>query len=160
MHNEENDMRDGKLLQVVTFKIENEEFGVNILQVQEINKMMSITKIPNAPFFIEGVINLRGKIIPIVNLRKKLGFETKPHDKATRIIIINLDALTLGFVVDCVSEVLTVPDNIIDQAPSMAGGIESEYIEGVGKFDDRLLILLELRKVFVGNEKEEIEQII
>jgi len=130
---------------------------VDILKVQEINKMMNITKIPNAPFFVEGVINLRGKIIPIVDLRKKLGFESKPYDKATRIIVIELDGLIIGFVVDSVSEVLRVPSNTIEPPPSLVGGIESDYIEGVGKLDDRLLILLELKKVFVGNEKKDLE---
>ena len=151
-------MNEDRILQLVTFKLENEEFGVDILKVQEINKMMNITKIPNAPFFIEGVINLRGKIIPIVDLRKKLGFESKPYDKATRIIVIELDGLVLGFVVDSVSEVLRVPANTIEQPPSLIGGIESEYIEGVGKLDERLLILLELKKIFAGSERKEIEK--
>jgi len=150
-------MNEDRILQLVTFKLENEEFGVDILKVQEINKMMNITKIPNAPFFIEGVINLRGKIIPIVDLRKKLGFESKPYDKATRIIVIELDGLVLGFVVDSVSEVLRIPSNTIEAAPSIVGGVESEYIEGVGKLEDRLLILLELKKIFVGAERAEIE---
>jgi len=89
-------MEDGKILQLVTFKLENEEFGVDILKVQEINRMMNITKIPNAPTFIEGVINLRGKIIPIVDLRKRLGFRNGSFDKATRIIVVELDGLVLG----------------------------------------------------------------
>ncbi|MCX8022911.1 MAG: chemotaxis protein CheW [Syntrophorhabdaceae bacterium] len=151
-------MNENKILQLVTFKLDNEEFGVDILKVQEINKMMNITKIPNAPFFVEGVINLRGKIIPIVDLRKKLGFQSKEYDKATRIIVIELDGLVLGFVVDSVSEVLRIPRDTIEPPPSLVGGIESDYIEGVGKLDDRLLILLELKKVFVGNERNELEK--
>ncbi len=152
-------MNDGAILQLVTFKLGAEEFGVDILKVQEINKMMSITKIPNAPAFIEGVINLRGKIIPIVDLRKRLGFRDQPYDKSTRIIVVELDGLVLGFIVDSVSEVLRIPGNTIEPPPSMVAGIESEYIEGVGKLDERLLILLELKKIFSSPERKDIENI-
>ncbi len=152
-------MNDGRILQLVTFKLGSEEFGVDILKVQEINKMMNITKIPNAPAFIEGVINLRGKIIPIVDLRKRLGFKDQDYDKSTRIIVVELDGLVLGFIVDSVSEVLRIPENTIEPPPSMVAGIESEYIEGVGKLDDRLLILLELKKIFTSPEKKDIESL-
>jgi purine-binding chemotaxis protein CheW len=152
-------MNEGTILQLVTFKLGTEEFGVDILKVQEINKMMSITKIPNAPAFIEGVINLRGKIIPIVDLRKRLGFREQPYDKSTRIIVVELEGLVLGFIVDSVSEVLRIPANTIEPPPSMVAGIESEYIEGVGKLDDRLLILLELKKIFSSPERKDIESI-
>jgi len=152
-------MNEGRILQLVTFKLGSEEFGVDILKVQEINKMMNITKIPNAPVFIEGVINLRGKIIPIVDLRKRLGFKDQEYDKSTRIIVVELDGLVLGFIVDSVSEVLRIPENTIEPPPSMVAGIESEYIEGVGKLDDRLLILLELKKIFSSPEKKDIENI-
>jgi purine-binding chemotaxis protein CheW len=152
-------MNEDKILQLVTFKLENEEFGVDILKVQEINRMVNITRIPNAPHFVEGVINLRGKIIPIVDLRKKLGFKSKEYDKSTRIIVVELDGLIIGFIVDSVSEVLRIPSNTIEPPPSMIAGIESEYIEGVGKLDDRLLILLELKKVFAISERKEIESI-
>ncbi len=152
-------MNEAKILQLVTFKLSSEEFGVDILKVQEIIKMMNVTKIPNAPVFIEGVINLRGKIIPIVDLRKRLGFKDREYDKSTRIIVVELDGLVLGFIVDSVSEVLRIPENTIEPPPSMVAGIESEYIEGVGKLDDRLLILLELKKIFTSPEKKDIENI-
>lgn len=152
-------MGEGRILQLVTFKLGSEEFAVDILKVQEINKMMNITKIPNAPAFIEGVINLRGKIIPIVDLRKRLGFKDQDYDKSTRIIVVELDGLVLGFIVDSVSEVLRIPENTIEPPPTMIAGIESEYIEGVGKVDDRLLILLELKKIFSSPERKDIEGI-
>ncbi|NLW35645.1 chemotaxis protein CheW [Syntrophorhabdus aromaticivorans] len=154
-------MNDGRILQLVTFKLGQEEFGVDILKVQEINRMMDITRIPNAPLFIEGVINLRGKIIPIVDLRKRLGFldEDGRSEKTTRIIVIELDGLVLGFIVDSVSEVLRIPENTIEPAPSIVGGIESEYIEGVGKLDNRLLILLELTRLFSSPERNAMENI-
>jgi purine-binding chemotaxis protein CheW len=150
-------MNEGKILQLVTFKLENEEFGVDILRVQEINRMMNITKIPNAPGFIEGVINLRGKIIPIVDLGKRLGFRNGTYDKSTRIIVVELDGLVLGFIVDSVSEVLRINENTVEPPPSIVSGIDSEYIEGVGKLDDRLLILLELNKIFASPDKKEME---
>jgi purine-binding chemotaxis protein CheW len=151
-------MNDGRILQLVTFKLENEEFGVDILKVQEINKMMSITRIPNAPPFIEGVINLRGKIIPIVDLRKRLGFKTEGFDKSTRIIVVELDGMVLGFIVDSVSEVLRINESTVEAAPSIVAGVDSEYIEGVGKLDDRLLILLELNKIFSNPDKRDLEK--
>jgi len=152
-------MTEGRILQLVTFKLGNEEFGVDILKVQEINRMMDITRIPNAPEFIEGVINLRGKIIPIVDLRKKLGFDNGDEglEKTTRIIVVELDGLVLGFIVDSVSEVLRIPENTIEPAPSIVGGVDSDYIEGVGKLDNRLLILLELKKLFSSSDRKDIE---
>jgi len=152
-------MTDGRILQLVTFKLGNEEFGVDILKVQEINRMMVITRIPNAPPFIEGVINLRGKIIPIVDLRKKLGFDNGngEYEKTTRIIVVELDGLVLGFIVDSVSEVLRIPENTIEPPPSIVGGVESDYIEGVGKLENRLLILLELKKLFTSTDRKDIE---
>ena len=152
-------MNEGRILQLVTFKLENEEFGVDILKVQEINRMLTITKIPNAPPFVEGVINLRGKIIPIVDLRKRLGFNSRAYDKSTRIIVVELDGLILGFIVDSVSEVLRVSESTVEPPPSIMGGIESDYIEGVGKLDNRLLILLELGKVFATKDRKDMESI-
>ena len=151
-------MNEGKILQLVTFKVDNEEFAVDILKVQEINKMITITRIPNAPPFVEGVINLRGKIIPIVDLRKRLGFEGKSYDKSTRIIVIELDGMVLGFIVDSVSEVLRISDSTVEPPPSLVAGVESDYIEGVGKLNNRLLILLELKKIFSASDRKELEK--
>jgi purine-binding chemotaxis protein CheW len=151
-------MNEGKILQLVTFKVDNEEFAVDILKVQEINKMINITHIPNAPPFVEGVINLRGKIIPIVDLRKRLGFEGKSYDKSTRIIVIELEGIVLGFIVDSVSEVLRISDSTVEPPPALVAGVESDYIEGVGKLDNRLLILLELKKIFSASDRKELEK--
>jgi purine-binding chemotaxis protein CheW len=152
-------MTDGKVLQLVTFKLGNEEFGVDMLRVQEINRMMSITRVPNAPALIEGVVNLRGKIIPIVDLRKRLGFRHREAGKTTRVIVVELDDSVLGFIVDSVSEVLRIPEGIIEPPPSIVAGMESGYIEGVGKVDNRLLILLELEKVLSPPVRREMENI-
>ncbi len=152
-------MNENRILQLVTFRLEGEEFGVDILKVQEINKMIDITRIPNAPPFVEGVINLRGKIIPIVDLRKRLGFDGRAYDKSTRIIVVELEGMILGFIVDSVSEVLRISESTVEPPPALVAGIESEYIEGVGKLDDRLLILLELKKVFTSTDRRELEKV-
>ncbi len=150
-------MSDSKIIQLVTFKLGNEEFAVDILKVQEINKMINITRIPNAPAFVEGVINLRGKIIPIVDLRRRLGFEGRSFDKSTRIIVVELDSMVLGFIVDSVSEVLRISENTVEPPPPLMSGTESEDIEGVGKLENRLLILVELKKIFTSHDRREIE---
>lgn len=145
---------DQELTQLVTFSIGEEEFGVNILQVQEIIRTMEITNVPRAPEFVEGVINLRGKVIPIVDMRRRFGLESKEHDKYTRIIVIENEILIVGFVVDSVSEVLRIPASAVQPPPPVVAGMDSEYIEGVGKLEDRLLILLDLDSLLDNEEKE------
>jgi len=139
-----------ELLQLVSFKIGDEEFGVDILKVQEINRMIEVTRVPNAPEYVEGVINLRGKVIPVVDLRKRLGMIAKENDKNTRIIVVELSGKTVGFVVDGVREVLRIPKSVTEPPPSVATGVNADYITAVGKLDDRLLTLLDLEKVLVS----------
>jgi len=146
--------QDAELLQLVTFSIGEEEFGVDILSVQEIIRMMDITKVPRAPDFVEGVINLRGKVIPIIDLRRRFGLVTRDHDKHTRIIVIEINNMIVGFVVDSVSEVLRIPASTVEPPPPVVSGLESEYISGVGKLEDRLLILLDLNKLLSGEERD------
>jgi Chemotaxis signal transduction protein len=146
--------QDDELFQLVTFSIGEEEFGVDILKVQEIIRTMEITKVPRAEKFVEGVINLRGKVIPIIDLRRRFGLVSKPHDKHTRIIVIEISNMIVGFVVDSVSEVLRIPASTVEPPPPVVAGVESEYIAGVGKLQDRLLILLDLDKLLSGNDLE------
>lgn len=148
-----------ELLQLVSFRIGKEEFGVDILKVQEINRMVRITQVPNSPEFIEGVINLRGKVIPVIDLRVKLDMQKKEHDNDTRIIVVDLEGKTVGFLVDAVSEVLRIPKSITEPPPSIAAGINSEYITAVGKLEDRLIILLDLEKILLDEKKELVETI-
>lgn len=135
---------ENKLLQLVTFGIGEEEFGIDILKVQEIIRTMDITKVPNSPPHVEGVINLRGKVIPVIDLRRRFELEYRAHDNQTRIIVIDLHGTIIGFVVDAVSEVLRIPSTTVDPPPPLVSGIDSQYIKGVGKLEDRLLILLDL----------------
>lgn len=143
-----------EILQVVSFKIGDEEFGVNILQVQEINRLVQINRVPNAPGFIEGVMNLRGKIVPVVNLRKRFGLPQKEYDKNTRVVVVELNGKTVGFIVDSVSEVLRFSKNDVESPPDLIVTIDGEYITGIAKLSERLLILLDLEKVLTVEEKE------
>jgi purine-binding chemotaxis protein CheW len=143
---------DGELLQLVTFSISDEEFGVDILKVQEIIRTMEISKVPRSPDFVEGVINLRGKVIPIIDLRRRFGLEYKEHDKDTRIIVIEIAEVIVGFVVDAVSEVLRIPANTVEPPPPVVAGMDSEYISGVGKLENSLLILLDLDKLLSSDD--------
>ena len=141
------DRSDEKVLQLVSFTIGSEEFGVDILEVQEINRMVDITKVPQARDFVEGVINLRGHVIPIIDLRKRLQLEVRKYDRNTRIVVVDVNGNTMGMIVDSVSEVLRLPADTIEPPPEIAAGVNSECIKGVAKLEDRLLILLDLSKV-------------
>jgi purine-binding chemotaxis protein CheW len=144
--------QENELLQLVTFAIGEEEFGIDILRVQEIIRTMDITKVPNSPPAVEGVINLRGKVIPVIDLRKRFSMESRPHDSQTRIVVIAIHGMIIGFVVDGVSEVLRIQSNTVEPPPPVVCGIESEYIKGVGKLGERLLILLDLDKLISSEE--------
>ena len=154
MATEDRDRRDDDLLQLVTFSIGSEEFGVDILKVIEIIRTMEITKVPKAPAFVEGVINLRGLVIPIIDLRRRFGLAEKAGDSDTRIIVIEINGMSVGFVVDSVSEVLRIPANTVEPAPPVVACVDSDYISGVGKLEDRLLILLDLDKLLSADDLE------
>lgn len=115
--------------------------------------MLEVTRVPNAPHHVDGVINLRGKVIPIIDLRCRFGMPRKEHDKHTRIVVVELSGRVLGFVVDAVREVLRIPRSVTEPPPSITGGVNEEYITAVGKLEDRLLILLDLEKVLGADMK-------
>jgi purine-binding chemotaxis protein CheW len=148
---------DQDLLQLVSFQIGSEEFGIDILMVQEIIRLIEITKIPNSPSYIEGIVNLRGKVISIIDLRVKLGIEKISPTNETRIIVVDIDSMIVGFLVDSVSEVLRIPKSITEAPPSIVNGLDTEYITAVGKLEDRLLILLDLKKVLLKDENKDTE---
>lgn len=159
MEDEKKSNRDESLIQLVTFSIGEEVFAVDILAVQEIIRLIDITRVPRSPHFVEGVINLRGKVIPIVDLRKRFDREERDYDKSTRIIVINTESVTVGFVVDEVSEVLRIPSNMIDAPPGVVSGLDTDYIDGVGKMDDQLLILLDLNRLLSNQEMEALAKV-
>jgi len=139
-----------EIFQVVSFEIGPEEYAIDILEVQEIIRMVEITPVPKAPHYVEGVINLRGKVIPIVDLRTRFGLSTGESTKDTRIVVVDVSRIILGFIVDSVSEVLRIPSSLIESPPNGKQG-GAEFYKGVGRVDGRLLIFLDLdRLVGVG----------
>lgn len=148
----ESTMVSEQILQLVTFTLEKEEYAVDILSVQEINRITEITRVPNAPDYVEGVINLRGKVIPVVNLRKKFGLDNRETDDSSRVIIMDIQGVTYGLVVDSVSEVLRIPSNIVEPPPPMASSTSSMFIKGIAKLENRLIILIDINK-FLGQQE-------
>jgi purine-binding chemotaxis protein CheW len=138
----------GEVLQLVSFQLGPEEYAIDILGVQEIIRLVEITHVPNAPYFVEGVVNLRGKVIPIINLCTRLGLSSEEPTKDTRIVVVEAGRVILGFIVDSVEEVLRLPEEFIEPPPSTAGGGASDFHKGVGRVEGRLLILLDLELLF------------
>lgn len=148
------------LRQLVCFRLESEDFGVNIESVQEINRMVAITKIPQAPVFVEGVINLRGQIIPVIDLRTRFGFSRiEEKSKENRIVVVETQSVTVGLVVDAVTEVLRLSNDKIEETPDITSNVEAQYIEGVAMLDERLLILLDTDKIFSSDEMAKMETV-
>ena len=152
----ENDDQTSDLLQLVGFQLGDEEYGIDILKVQEINRVTEITKIPQSPEFVEGVINLRGNVIPIIDLRKRFHMPEREHDRQTRIVVGEIEGRTVGFIVDAVSEVIRLPANSVEPPPKIVADQQVEYIKGVGKLDDRLLMLLDIDKILTGSDKDKL----
>ena len=142
------DQRAGKYL---TFRLANEDYGIEILKVQEIMGMIAVTRVPRTPEFMRGVINLRGKVIPVVDLRLKFALEGKEDTEWTCIIVVQVgggsDLVTMGFIVDEVSEVLDIPGQDIEDAPSFGVRLDTAYILGMAKTKDGLMILVDIDKV-------------
>lgn len=133
--------------QLVVFEVGDESFGIDISLVQEIIRMQPITEVPRAPMYVKGVINLRGKVIPVVDLRERFGFATGEETKATRIVVVNVLGNTVGMIVDAVSEVLRLAIDAIEPPSSIVESVGSQYLKGIGKLDERLIILLDLDKL-------------
>jgi len=145
------------LLQLVIFQLGGEEFGVEIMQVQEIIRMPDITRIPQSPEYMEGVINLRGKIIVVINLDTRFELHSKERDDNSRIVIVEVGDNVVGMVVDSVSEVLRLSTSNVEPAPEIISSkIRADYLKGVGKLDDRLLILLDLERVLSDDELSQV----
>ncbi|MEN0020057.1 MAG: chemotaxis protein CheW [Planctomycetota bacterium] len=136
-------------IQLVTFEVGSEEFGVDILSVHEINRMMEITQVPESADCVEGVVNLRGRIIPVLDLRKRFGMPAVERTVHHRIIVVEVEGRTIGFVVDRVHEVLRIDASIVEEAPDVVkSNVDGAYIDGVGMLEERLLILLNLNRLF------------
>ncbi|MEW6172575.1 MAG: chemotaxis protein CheW [Bacillota bacterium] len=148
----------GREGQVVVFKLAGETYGVDIASVAEIIRMESITRVPRAPEFIEGVINLRGKIIPVIDLRRRFDLPKGEQSRQTRIIIVELGEMIIGMIVDAVLEVLRVPEESIEPPPAVINGVDVIYLRGIALREERMIILLNLEKILYAHEKEALQQ--
>lgn len=146
--------------QFVVFQLSKETYGVNIGQVSEIITMQQITKVPHTIEFIEGIINLRGRVIPVVDLRKRFGLAYDEITRNTRIVVIEIGGNTLGMIVDGVSEVLRIASDTVEAPPPAITSVDADYLEGVAKLEDRLIILLNLEKVLSKQEQIELENMV
>lgn len=140
--------------QVVVFQLADQTYGVDIACVYEIIRMEAITRVPRAPQFVEGVINLRGRIIPVIDLRRRFGLPQNEQTRASRIIIVEMNGMTVGMVVDAVLEVLRLPADSIEPPPPVINGIDSAYLRGIALWGERLIIMLDTEKVLVEAEQE------
>ncbi len=143
------EVKSGKYL---TFKLGNEEYGVQILKVREIIGLLDITRVPRTPDFILGVVNLRGKVIPVINLRKKFGLPDVEHTALTCIVVVDLQKVQMGLVVDEVSEVLDIKQEEIEDSPDFGASVDTGFILGIGKVKGHVSILLDIEKVLAQEE--------
>ncbi|MDR3559915.1 MAG: chemotaxis protein CheW [Negativicutes bacterium] len=145
-------------LQLVIFRLAKEEYGLPITKVQEINRLVPITKLPQTPTFMEGIINLRGRIIPIIDLRKRFQVTVSDYNDDNRIIVVEVKGQIVGIIVDAVNEVVRLPQASIEPPPPTFI-LDGQYIHGVGKMDDRLLILLDIDSIITSQEEIILKQI-
>lgn len=141
------EMLDQREMKVIVFQLIDKEYAIGVDVVQSIEKLLSITRVPKTPSYVKGVLNLRGVVTPIVDLRERFGLEVKEMDDSTRIIIVTLEEFEVGLVVDSANDVLDIPLESIEPQPEVVGAVESEFISGVAKVDKRLLVMLNLEKV-------------
>ena len=142
----------GDVSQFLTFALGQEEYGVQILKIQEIKGFSAITPLPNTPAYVKGVLNLRGTIVPIVDLRKKFGLPEVEYTKFTVIVVVQVQGQIMGFVVDAVSDVLTVTGSDIQPTPDLHGQVDTACLTGLAKAGEKLVILLDIDKVLTATE--------
>ncbi|NLL70776.1 MAG: purine-binding chemotaxis protein CheW [Epulopiscium sp.] len=146
--------------QQVIFKLDQEEYGLDIMKVHGIEKHQPIVKVPNTPDYVEGIINLRGEVHPIYNLRKRFNLAPKAVDDSTKIIIVNSNEMMVGFMVDSVTEIVQIEEEQIDPPPKLITGIHSKYIGGVAKLQDRMVILLDIDLILSEEEQKGIQTVL
>lgn len=146
-------------VQMVAFKLEKEEFAVDIHQVREVLKMTRVTPLPQSAHYIEGLINLRGEVIPVVDLRKRFELPEGERSEQTRIIIVEIQDSNVGLIVDSVTEVLRFSSSAIQPPPARIAGTRTDLIKGVGKVEERLLIILNLERILTTEEIISLEEV-
>ena len=141
-----------ELRQLISFSVGDEEYGLDLLRVKEVIRVRQVTWLPKAPSFVRGIINLRGDVIPIIDLRDKFGLESSEYSAQTRVIVVEIEGRLMGLVVDSASQVVRIPVDQIDPPPPVLGGFSQALITGVGKRDDRLIILLNPDSILTVDE--------
>ena len=144
--------------QFVTFAIGSEVYGVEVLRVQEIIGMTQITHVPNAVAFMKGVINLRGAVVPVIDMRLKFGMSEKEYDAFTVIIIVEISDRLIGMIVDTVSDVANIPLETIQNTPHFTAQIATDFVRGIGQLEDKLVIILDVEKILTADEMKNIEK--
>jgi purine-binding chemotaxis protein CheW len=145
--------------QLVVFELANEHYGVDISSVESIIKMQEITRIPHSPSFVEGITNLRGLVLPVIDLRKRFGLEAQEASRDSRIMVVAMGNVKVGMIVDAVSEVLRVPSESIEPPPPMTTTSKANLITGIAKLNDLLVILLDLSKILTTDEQVELSSV-
>lgn len=146
--------------QVVVFQLNDQTYGIDIVSVREIIRMEEITQIPGAPEFVEGIIKLRGGVIPVIDLNKRFGLASSERTGQSRIVIVQVNDVTFGMIVDSVQEVLRIPTSNIEPPPSMVGRVDAAYLRGVAMLEDeRLVILLDHTKILYDSEQEQLQEV-
>ena len=154
------DTEEVELDQYVVFAVKSQEFAFQAIRVREIVSVLEPTQVPNAPPYVDGIVNLRGQLATVINFRNKFGFEAKEHDEDTRTIVVEQDDFPIGILVDSVEEVIKIPDTEVQKLPeSTSTSVSEEYITGVGLMENRLIILLNVDKVLTKSELVEIEEV-
>ena len=147
---------EGEEQQLVIFALADENYGVDINGVREIIRMQDITSVPKAPSFVNGVINLRGKVIPVLDLRRRFSMPETEHTKDSRIVVVDIKGQDIGMVVDAVTEVLRIPNSAVEPPSSIVTTMDSDYLQGIAKLENQLVILLDLTKVF-GDDVDQLQ---
>ncbi|MGE0679651.1 MAG: chemotaxis protein CheW [Candidatus Binatia bacterium] len=143
--------------QYLTFTLGEEEYGIDILKVQEIKGYSAVTRIPRSPAYVKGVMNLRGTIVPVIDLRTKFGLEPTAYDQFTVIIVVVVQGRAMGLIVDTVSDVLNIPASDVQPTPELSSDMDTNFIAGMGKAGDKLIILLDVHKVLGVEELRALE---
>ncbi|MBP1931516.1 purine-binding chemotaxis protein CheW [Ammoniphilus resinae] len=144
---------------IIVFRLLDQEYGVELKYVKSIERLESVTKVPRTPKFVKGVINLRGIVTPIIDLKERLGLPQAELTEESRVIIVELDGLEAGFIVDSANDVLDIPLQSIEPAPNVFQGVRFEFLEGIAKLDQRLLVLLNFNKVLNLEEMDQLSKV-
>lgn len=158
MNNNDENKETTRSIQLVTFSVGQEEYGVHIEDVEGVIRIPEITHLPQTESFLKGVINLRGDIIPVIDMRERFNMESVEYSQTTRVINVKINEKLIGLIVDTVSQVITMEEKDIEDTPDIIHGISKEYIEGIGKYNDLMIIILKIEKILTADEFKKISK--